>query len=125
MHKWRNPQPKLQPDDLVIIKEDGPFASTWPLARIVKTYPGNKGKVRIAQLKMTTTFLKHLIAKLALIFPNEDMTLAESGKDHLAFGWGRMFGRLHLKKKRKENLYLPEELKEKEHLLLRIISGTI
>ena len=38
------------PGDIVTIKEDRTFACNWPLARIIQTYPGKDGLVRVAQV---------------------------------------------------------------------------
>lgn len=50
--KWQNVQPNLKEGDLVIVKIDNNPSLTWPMARVVKTYPGRDGRVRVADVKM-------------------------------------------------------------------------
>ena len=62
--KWRNSAPNLQIDDVVVIKDDHTFAAQWPLAKVIQTFPGRDGLVRVAMLKTATSTLKRPIAKL-------------------------------------------------------------
>ena len=65
--KWRHPQPNLQKGDIVILKEKKVFACHWPLARIIETYPGRDGLVRVAMVKTATSTFKRPVTKLALL----------------------------------------------------------
>ena len=56
--KWRIITPNLQPGDIVVIRDDTPFTCHWPLARIIETFPGQDGLVRVVTLKTATTTLK-------------------------------------------------------------------
>ena len=85
MQKWRQPQRNLQPGDIVIIREDTPFTNNWPLAKVITTYPGRDGKVRVAQLKTANTVLKRPIAKLALILHEDDPSTMDIRKDYSSF----------------------------------------
>ena len=46
LSKWRRASPNLQVGDVVVIRDDTPFICHWPVARIVKTFPGTDGLVR-------------------------------------------------------------------------------
>ena len=70
--KWRKVQPNLQPGDVVILKEDKTFTCHWPLAKIIQTYPGKDGIVRVAQIQTATSLLKRPVTKLALLHREED-----------------------------------------------------
>ena len=65
--KWRSAKPNLLPGDVVIIRGDQTFTCQWPLARVLQTYPGQDGLVRVALLKTATSTLKRPISKLALL----------------------------------------------------------
>ena len=65
--KWKKPQPNLQPGDVVVLKEDKTFTCHWPLAKVLQTYPGKDGLVRVAQVKTSTSVFKRPITKLALL----------------------------------------------------------
>ena len=49
--KWQYPTRNLAADDIVILIEDGLMPTKWPLARIIKTYPGRDGIVRVVDIK--------------------------------------------------------------------------
>ena len=65
--KWRNSTPNLQIGDVMVIKDDHTFTCQWPLAKVIETFPGRDGLVRVATLKTETSTLKRPIAKLAFI----------------------------------------------------------
>jgi hypothetical protein len=48
--KWRDSKPNVQVGALVIMKEPNSPPMTWPMARIVKVYPGDDNKVRVVDL---------------------------------------------------------------------------
>ena len=69
--KWQKSRPNLQVDDVVILKEDRTFACHWPLAKIIQTYPGKDGLVRVARVKTATGEYKRPVTKLALLHREE------------------------------------------------------
>lgn len=50
-NKWCNSMPNVTEGTLVLMREPNAPPLTWPMARVVKTFPGNDGKVRAFQLK--------------------------------------------------------------------------
>lgn len=50
--KWRQAYPNLKEGDLVVVKTDNTPPMTWPVARIIKTFPGPDGRVRVAEIKI-------------------------------------------------------------------------
>ena len=65
--KWQRSKPNLREGDIVILKENKTFACHWPLARIIQTYPGPDGLVRVAKIKTATGNYKRPVTKLALL----------------------------------------------------------
>ena len=79
LQKWKTPQRTLQQGDLVIICEDTPFTNHWPLARVIATFLGKDGKVRVTQVTTATSILKQPVAKLSIVLPG-DHSPQELGK---------------------------------------------
>ena len=65
--KWQKIKPNLQQNDIVILKDAKTFSCHWPLARVLKTYPGKDGLVRVVTIKTSTGTYKRPTAKLALL----------------------------------------------------------
>ena len=65
--KWQTIKPNLQPEDIVIMKSDKTFSCHWPLARILETFSGDDGLVRVAQIRTATGTYKRPVTKLALL----------------------------------------------------------
>ena len=65
--KCKKLQPNLQEGDVVILKDAKTFSCHWPLAKIIKTYPGEDGLVRVVTIKTSTGTYKRPTAKLALL----------------------------------------------------------
>ena len=45
---WKTPSRNLIPGDIVLLKEQNLGRRTWPMARIIRTYPGEDGLTRVA-----------------------------------------------------------------------------
>ena len=71
-NKWKFPTRNVRVGDVVILKEDNLVPTKWPLARVLATYPGKDGLVRVVTVKTTTGIYKRPIVKIALLLPNED-----------------------------------------------------
>ena len=65
--KWRLARDNLLPGDVVILKDDHTFSCYWPMAKVVETYPGKDGLVRVAKVKTSTSILKRPVTKLSLL----------------------------------------------------------
>lgn len=46
--------------------------SSWPMGRVIKTYPDKKGLVRSVQLKTKTGQLDRPVSKICLLLEAED-----------------------------------------------------
>ncbi|GBM80969.1 hypothetical protein AVEN_11488-1 [Araneus ventricosus] len=61
--KWISPQPNLQEEQLVIMKE-GNKPLHWNLARINKAIPGEDGLVRVVEVKTSAGVFRRAISKV-------------------------------------------------------------
>ena len=67
--KWQKKQPNLEVGDIVILKpRDHFFNCHWPLARVIETYPGEDGLVRVVTIKTATGTFKRAVTRLSLLF---------------------------------------------------------
>ena len=62
--KWHIPNESLREGDLVIIKDLQVHPLHWPLARIIKLFPGKDGLVRVANLKTSSGEFQRPIVSL-------------------------------------------------------------
>ena len=70
-NKWRRNQRNMQVNDTVLVKDQTTFTNTWPLGRIVQTYPGVDGRVRVMTVKTLTGEFKGPVSKLVLLLSEE------------------------------------------------------
>ena len=64
--KWTKEQPNLKVGRLVLLKDQDKHSCEWPMGIIVKVYPGNDGRVRVAEVKTAhgRACFKRAISKL-------------------------------------------------------------
>ena len=67
--KWNYPSRNIAVGDLVILKDDSPLPTRWPLARVVGVHPGGDGFVRVATVKTKSGTYTRPVTKLALLLP--------------------------------------------------------
>ena len=65
--KWTDIKRNIAEGDIVLIMDEQVPRRTWPLARVMKTFPGNDGLVRSAEVKTRWTTLKRPIHKMCLL----------------------------------------------------------
>ena len=82
--KWQAPQRDFKVNDLALLKEESVNRRHWPLVRVVRTYPGKDGRVRVVDVRMPDPHLKtdkepcrrsilnRPISKLVLLVPAKD-----------------------------------------------------
>jgi hypothetical protein len=70
--KWKRPTRNLQVGDLVCLHDDGFALTVWPMGRIVKTYKGVDGIVRVVTVRTCKGEYKRPVHKLALILPVDE-----------------------------------------------------
>lgn len=62
--KWNQEGIKLRAGDLVYIMDPNNPRNTWPRGRVKKTYPGQDGRVRVADVKTSTGTFTRPVARL-------------------------------------------------------------
>ena len=65
--KWLEPKQNLTPGDIVLLMDETVPRKTWPLGRVVKTFPGRDGLVRSAEVKTKWNMLTRPVTKLCLL----------------------------------------------------------
>ena len=65
--KWFRPKRNVQPGDLVLVVDANTPRSAWPLARVVKTFPGRDGYVRNCEIRTRENVFQRPIQKLILL----------------------------------------------------------
>ena len=71
--KWHSTRHVFTEGDVVLLKEDSLGYRHWPLARIVRTFPGDDGTVRVVELLCEGNIYKRSTHLLIPIF-NEEST---------------------------------------------------
>ena len=81
--KWQQVQPNLQVGDIVLFKPKDHFTCRWPLAKVLKTYPGHDGLVRTALIKPSfyADARKRPVAKLSLVYREDHQPQPTTGVD--------------------------------------------
>lgn len=62
--KWRSGHKLIEEGDIVVIMCTDTPRGKWPLGRIVKTYPGKDGIVRVVDVKIKDNVMRRPVAKL-------------------------------------------------------------
>ena len=65
--KWNYHYRNIETNDLVLLKEDNVPRSHYPLARVIKTYPGKDGVVRTVKVKTPSNTLVRPVGKICLM----------------------------------------------------------
>ena len=76
--KWKNATPNFQAGDIVILKDESLIHRTWRLARVIATYPGSDGLVRVADvLCRGKTYNRPITRLVKLISAETDPLLSQ------------------------------------------------
>ena len=62
--KWSQEQDNLRVGDLVLVTDDNLPRGRWPLARVMRTFPGRDSRVRVAEVKTATGVYTRPVARL-------------------------------------------------------------
>ena len=76
--KWGRKTPNLEPGQLLVIKEKDMPPPKWKLRRVLQTFQGRDGLVRVAQLKTATGELKRAVSSICPL-PFNDIELRSTG----------------------------------------------
>ena len=72
IYKWQYPTKGVVPGDVVLIIEKGIMPMKWPMARIIKTYPGEDGVTRVVDIKTAKGIYRRPVHKLAPLISMEN-----------------------------------------------------
>lgn len=70
--KWTTTSTNVKVGDIVLIREDGTFTQTWPMARVIDTFPGKDGLVRAVLLKTAKSTFRRPITKISILVSPTD-----------------------------------------------------
>ena len=65
--KWNQNTHNVKVGDLVLIVDEKTRRGDWPLARIMKTFPGKDDTIRVCEVKTKAGVYKKPVTKLALL----------------------------------------------------------
>ncbi|XP_048483040.1 uncharacterized protein LOC125488556 isoform X1 [Plutella xylostella] len=66
--KWQNSLPNIEVGTLVLLRSDNIPPLSWPMARVVETFPGSDGKVRALSVKTTKgTVIRTSVTKVCVL----------------------------------------------------------
>ena len=69
--KWARPQRNLAVGDVVLVATETSHRNSWPLGRIVETYPNKKGFLRRARVRTKSAVYESPVDKLCLLVEGE------------------------------------------------------
>ncbi|XP_064635230.1 uncharacterized protein LOC135492608 [Lineus longissimus] len=70
--KWLFPRRNLQTDDIVIIADEASPRNSWPLAKVLETFPDRRGFVRKVRVRTRTgSVLERPVPKLCLLLEKD------------------------------------------------------
>ena len=64
-HKWFSKEVNLKDDDVVVVIDPKARRRDWKVGRVVRTYPGGDGLVRVVDVKVGDTILQRPVSKLS------------------------------------------------------------
>ena len=65
--KWIREEANFKIGDVVLVVDNKPPRGRWLLGRVIKTFPEQDGKVRLAEIKTKNSTLTRPISKLCLL----------------------------------------------------------
>lgn len=65
--KWTNLCKNIKENDLVLVREDNSSPLDWRLARVIETFPGKDGNVRVVKIRTQCGIFTRPISKLSLL----------------------------------------------------------
>ena len=69
--KWARPQRNLAVGDVVLVATETSHRNSWPLGRIVETFPDKKGFVRLAKVRNKSAVYERPVDELCLLVEGE------------------------------------------------------
>ena len=69
--KWQQPTRNFSVGDIVVLHDDNMIPTKWPLGRVIETFSGSDGLVRVVSVKTQNGIFKRPIHKLVLLLESE------------------------------------------------------
>lgn len=69
--KWHRPTRNIAVGDIVVLHDNNLIPTSWPLGKVLKTFSGNDGLVRVVELKTQSGTFTRPVHKIALSLANE------------------------------------------------------
>ena len=69
--RWRNKINNLAEGDVVLVKNSDLFQRSWPMSRVIKTFPGSDGLVRAVDVFMHGKTFRRPVAKLVKLLGDD------------------------------------------------------
>ena len=69
--KWQQPTRNISVGDVVVLHEGNMIPTKWPLGRVIETFSGSDGLMRVVSVKTQNGIFKHPIHKLAVLLESE------------------------------------------------------
>ena len=71
-NKWHRPTRNISVGDIMALHDGGLIPTKWPLGKVLKTFIGSDGLVRVVELKTQSGTFTRPAHKVVLILPNEE-----------------------------------------------------
>ncbi len=71
--KWFRPSLQLRPGDIVFVKDETLRTRDWPIAKVIKTYPGDDRVVRVVDIICRGTTYRRPVVKLVLALTDDEI----------------------------------------------------
>ena len=62
--KWNTSSPNISVGDMVCLRQEPTVPTKWPLARVIKVYPGEDGKVRVVSVQTNKGMYNRPVVKI-------------------------------------------------------------
>lgn len=79
--KWLTKERNLATNDMVLVKDERLAAGSWPLGRIIDTYPGKDGLVRVVDVRIGQKTFRRPANKICLLPIEDNNESIAGGKD--------------------------------------------
>ncbi|XP_045455511.1 uncharacterized protein LOC123665220 [Melitaea cinxia] len=92
--KWKHHKADLQPNTMVVIKDDNTHPLKWSLGRIISTKPGKNGISRVADIQTCAGIIRRTFPRICPLFyeDSEERTLDASASK--AGGMSKLLGNI-------------------------------
>nr|XP_043067308.1 uncharacterized protein LOC122321443 [Drosophila bipectinata] len=75
--KWETPQPSVELGTVVLIKDSNTTPASWPLAKVIATYPGADALQQQFRLRWKEEYLKELLKRNKCRAPTMDLRVGD------------------------------------------------